>query len=92
MAARIAVTVALAMSAVQPATALPVQEVKFIVGGESVKIGEFPSVVVILLNGKQDCGGTLLNANTILTAAHCGGGDVTDRQVRAGSLVSTYYT
>ena len=89
MTTKVAIALALAMSAVQPATALPAQGGKFIVGGEEAKAGDFPFIVSILINGTHDCGGTLLNANTVLTAAHCSKGHIAGRQVRAGSLVST---
>ena len=32
---------------------------------------EFPQMVAIILDNKHFCGGTLLNGNTVLTAAHC---------------------
>lgn len=58
---------------------------KRIVGGERAKLGEVPFMVA--LEGPTGiCGGTLLNSNTVLTAAHC-------RQmtiVKAGILVSLF--
>lgn len=41
-----------------------------IVGGQSVKIESVPWTVAIL-PGPTLCGGAILNANWILTAAHC---------------------
>lgn len=60
-----------------------------IVGGSAASEGQFPYTVAMLVSGSQICGGTLVNANTVVTAAHC----VTDftassMSVRAGSIVS----
>lgn len=90
MASMAALTIALAMTAVQVTTALPAQGGKFIVGGTEAKQGEFPYIVTVLLGGQQDCGGTLLNANTVLTAAHCTRSDLSRSQIRAGSLVGSF--
>lgn len=87
MAPKAALVAALAMTAVPAAVALPTKDNNevWIVGGEAARAGEFPYIVAILRNGGLNCGGTLLNANTVLTAAHCTG-NPTD-QVRAGTLV-----
>lgn len=42
-----------------------------IVGGRDALITEFPFIVALLRFNAHICGGTILNANTILTAAHC---------------------
>lgn len=45
-----------------------------IVGGQIASPGQFPHQVALFLNtkdGRYFCGGTILNANTCLTAAHC---------------------
>jgi trypsin len=59
-----------------------------ITGGDVAEPGEFPFLIAPQLNGRQWCAGTLLNAYTVLTAAHCSinipPGNVT---VRAGSTV-----
>ncbi|EFY84904.1 trypsin-related protease [Metarhizium acridum CQMa 102] len=78
----VALAVALAASAVQTATAAP------IVNGEAANMNETPGIVSIQTsNGTHWCGGTLLNPDTLLTAAHCPPTLAVIR-VRAGSLVS----
>jgi trypsin len=42
-----------------------------IVGGEIVTHGDAPFMVSLLWFGDHFCGGSILNENTILTAAHC---------------------
>ena len=66
-------------------------DVAQIVGGEPALEGEFPFIVNVEYDGTHHCGGSLLNANTVVLAAHC----LTDRTissftVRAGSLVSYF--
>ena len=61
-----------------------------IVGGEPAAAGDFPYIVSLQRNGRHFCGGSLLNANTVLTAAHCTvNQNATNFQIRAGSLVSS---
>ncbi|KAL7937643.1 serine endopeptidase [Trichoderma chlorosporum] len=58
-----------------------------IVGGTSATLGEFPYLVSLALQGSEYCGGVLLNANTIITAAHCSVDyPASDFKVRAGTL------
>jgi trypsin len=60
-----------------------------IVGGVAAAPGEFPYIVSLQARGKHACGGSLLNGNTIITAAHCAVAfPASDYKVRAGSLVS----
>ena len=60
-----------------------------IVGGTTAAAGEFPFIVSLQVSGSHYCGGTLLDANTVVTAAHCGVAYAASRvSVRAGSLVS----
>lgn len=81
MAQKIAITLALVLSAFSASAATIDRR---IIGGEDAKDGEFPFVVSITgTNGI--CGGALLDSTTVLTAAHCLKGTVS---VRAGSLVS----
>ena len=42
-----------------------------IVGGRDATIEEFPFIVSLLLWNSHNCGGSILNANTIVSAAHC---------------------
>lgn len=61
-----------------------------IVGGVTAVQGDFPFIVSIQRSGSHFCGGTLLNANTVLTAAHCAVGQTASSiRVRAGSLSRT---
>jgi hypothetical protein len=64
-----------------------------IVGGTSASAGEFPFIASLQVSGRHICGGTLINSNTIVTAAHCSTqaviGSVSNLRVRLGSLVSS---
>lgn len=63
-----------------------------IVGGVAAAQGDFPFIVSIQRSGSHFCGGTLLNANTVLTAAHCAVGQTAANiKIRAGSLVSAQH-
>jgi trypsin len=58
-----------------------------IVGGETASAGDFPFIVSLQRSGSHFCGGSLVNANTVITAAHCSTGvSASSVQVRAGSL------
>ncbi|KAF2998588.1 hypothetical protein E8E13_006548 [Curvularia kusanoi] len=58
-----------------------------IVGGTAATAGEFPFIVSLQKSGSHFCGGTLVNANTVVTAAHCTQGQTASQlSVRAGSL------
>lgn len=56
-----------------------------IVGGKEVDITERPFQVALLYNGGQMCGGAIVNADTIITAAHCSGYGTQGYSIRAGS-------
>jgi trypsin len=63
------------------------QQNQEIVGGEAAVAGDFPFIVSLQRSGSHFCGGTLVNANTVVTAAHCSVGQSAGSvQVRAGSL------
>lgn len=54
-----------------PALAKPPEPQHRIVGGTNVTPGKYPFMVSVQLNGSHYCGGTLIDANWVLTAAHC---------------------
>lgn len=83
---------ALALPALSFAAAIPQDDVEaMIVGGTAAAAGEFPFIVSVQTSsGSHFCGGALLNANTVITAAHCAEGQSASRvRVRAGTLVSS---
>lgn len=47
------------------------QDQERIVGGQNAEQNEWPWAVAIFTNGKQFCGGSLIDHQHILTAAHC---------------------
>ncbi|POS73705.1 trypsin, partial [Diaporthe helianthi] len=58
-----------------------------IVGGTTAASGDFPFIVSLSQSGSHFCGGVLLNAYTVVTAAHCSVDQTASRvKVRAGSL------
>ncbi|KAF1952835.1 hypothetical protein CC80DRAFT_494983 [Byssothecium circinans] len=86
---------ALALPAFTWAAALPEPQSDInsvnIVGGTSAALGEFPFIVSVQLSagGRHFCGGSLINEDTVLTAAHCLQGRSPTAgayQVRAGTL------
>ena len=42
-----------------------------IVGGVDSRIEDFPYIISLRFNGRHTCGGSILNENTVLSAAHC---------------------
>jgi hypothetical protein len=95
MAPVLSLLMALAMPALSLAAAIPQDDFHIdaaqIVGGTAAASGEFPYIVSLQTSsGSHFCGGSLLNANTVITAGHCAEGQTASRlRVRAGSLVSS---
>ena len=59
-----------------------------IVGGVTAQSGDFPSIASLQSSGSHFCGGSLVNANTVVTAAHCSvDQDASSIKIRLGSLV-----
>lgn len=56
-----------------------------IVGGEKTTIEERPFQVMTLVDGRTHCGGALIDALTVLSAAHCFIDDSNEIKVRLGS-------
>jgi len=82
---------ALAVPAVVFGAAIPPNEFSTqgtqIVGGTAAAAGDFPFIVSLQQSGSHFCGGSLLNANTVVTAGHCAvGQSASSLSVRAGSL------
>lgn len=80
---------ALALPAIALAAPTPQWETEgeSIVGGETAAAGDFPFIVSLQKSGSHFCGGSLLNANTVVTAAHCAVNQQASLiKVRAGSL------
>ncbi|EFA01277.2 serine protease P40 [Tribolium castaneum] len=67
MISKIIVTLFLALFGVVQGTPINVR----IVNGTDAKEGEFPYIVSLRLFGNHNCAGSILNARTVLTAAHC---------------------
>lgn len=44
-----------------------------LVGGTIARVGEFPGIVVLMIQGKKvnSCGGTLIDTSHVVTAGHC---------------------
>ncbi|KAB8291309.1 hypothetical protein EYC80_009995 [Monilinia laxa] len=96
MAPLLNIALALAMPVLSMAAALPTDLVDRastqvgtpeIVGGTTASSGEFPYMVSLSYSGSHFCGGVLLNAYTVLTAAHCSVSySASSVKVRAGTL------
>jgi trypsin len=58
-----------------------------VVGGQPADPGEWPWQVVLIVDGDEYCGGSILELDVIVTAAHCTEGlDARDIDVEAGSV------
>jgi trypsin len=86
MLAKITFTAIAALLSVSSCHAIPQDR---IVGGQDAAAGEVPYIVALELKDSScsTCGGILIDANTVLTAAHCSKYAPESVQVRAGSLV-----
>ena len=83
MIGKVTLTLAVAFSAVSASAA---SFNKRITGGENATDGEFPFIVSIHdKDGIQQCGGSLLDRITVLTAGHC---VKHAHSIRAGALVN----
>ena len=80
---------AIAILAFQTTSALPTNTIAKVVQGEAASQGSSPYIVSLQREGHHHCGGSLISATRVLTAAHCGkGSDPTGFTVHAGSIVS----
>jgi trypsin len=81
--------IALALPALSFGAAIPQDDEMSvsIVGGTAAALGEFPYLISLQTSsGSHFCGGSLLNANTVITAAHCAEGQTASRlRIRAGT-------
>lgn len=89
MAPKFTLAAALALPAMAMAAALPSTSNINVVGGDKAELGEVPFIVSLSDSQGHFCGGALLDAETVLTAAHCSvDTNAADVKVRAGTLVS----
>ncbi|CAG2168414.1 unnamed protein product, partial [Oppiella nova] len=62
-----------------------------ILGGRVAQTGEFPWIVSLHRSGQFKCAGSIINANTVLTAAHCVSGVMaSDVTIRYNTLFNSY--
>nr|AEI58590.1 serine protease [Eupolyphaga sinensis] len=59
-----------------------------IVGGSTTTIQNFPYQVSLQYGGSHICGGSIISANYVLTAAHCIIGSASQHRIRVGSTFS----
>ncbi len=52
--------------------------------GRRTREGEYPAIGAIMLDGRYNCTGSLIGPETVLTAAHCLKGNVSDVEFRLG--------
>jgi trypsin len=61
----------MSLTFVDPATGVQVPPPRIVGGYEVEPAFKYPAMVSLYFKGKHNCGGTLYNGNTIITAAHC---------------------
>ncbi|KAI1964910.1 hypothetical protein LOZ58_001601 [Ophidiomyces ophidiicola] len=86
MAPILAIVTSLLLPVASMAAAIPQEGEDRIIGGSPAREGQFPSTVKLLKNNRSHCGGALIGANLVLTAAHCVEVDASQLSIRAGSL------
>lgn len=69
MPSKLALAAAIGLAAAAPAPQK--DNAPLIVGGELAEPGEFPYIVSLQQGGSHFCGGVLLSADRVVTAAHC---------------------
>lgn len=98
MAPNKAVAAAIAVFAAQTASAKPVDFEAKVVGGSQAKQADWPWIVSLRRGqgggqGQHTCGGSLVSADTVVTAAHCSDGQpASSFSVLAGSNVSLSFS
>ena len=71
------------------AATVPEEKSPKVVNGTEADIAEFPFMVSLRRNGGHSCGGSLINSEWILTAAHCLGSPVLNYSVQfANTIIS----
>ncbi|CAL8117980.1 unnamed protein product [Orchesella dallaii] len=79
----------LALSYINSSQALPRRDSTLIVGGVEATKGEFPWMIDIRRGSSHTCGASLVNANWVVTAAHCTQGAIADYSLVAGDHDNT---
>ncbi len=86
-------SVALALAAV-PLVACTIDDVttaqldQDVIGGAAAPAGKWPDTVAVLWNGEQQCTGTLVAPNVVITAGHCVIGGAPDHVLVGASKLS----
>lgn len=68
-----------------PATPVPSTFSGRIYDGQDASIEDFPYQVAIEVYGRQNCGGSIIAKNWIITAGHCAGQSASSLKIRAGT-------